>query len=62
MPSTTIARQVHRGRRRSGIRRDVEDTGNDDLGARVLIPVEHTIPRAVHTLCHHAAGRCLTTC
>jgi endonuclease/exonuclease/phosphatase family metal-dependent hydrolase len=42
------------------IRGDVEDTGNGDLAARVLAPVEQTIPApARYTLFHHGRGQML---
>ncbi|MEU6578278.1 endonuclease/exonuclease/phosphatase family protein [Streptomyces sp. NPDC046805] len=39
---------------------NVEDTGNGDLAARVLVPIEHTIPNeARYTLFHHGRGQML---
>jgi len=39
------------------IRGQVEDTGNGELAGRVLVPVEHTIPRSArYTLFHHGRG------
>ncbi|MFF8930980.1 endonuclease/exonuclease/phosphatase family protein [Streptomyces longwoodensis] len=39
---------------------NVEDTGNADLAPRVLVPLEHTIPReARYTLFHHGRGQML---
>ena len=39
------------------IRGDVENTGNGDLAARVLVPIEHTIPeQARYTLFHQGRG------
>jgi predicted extracellular nuclease len=42
------------------IRGDVEDTGNGELAARVLVPLEQTIPApARYTLFHHGRGQML---
>jgi predicted extracellular nuclease len=42
------------------IRGDVEDTGNGDLGGRVLVPIEHTIPESSrYTLFHQGRGQML---
>ena len=42
------------------IRGDVENTGNGDLAARVLVPIEHTIPEpARYTLFHQGRGEML---
>lgn len=39
---------------------NVEDTGNPDLAARVLVPIEHTIPEpARYTLYHQGKGQML---
>jgi predicted extracellular nuclease len=39
------------------IRGDVEDTGNAALAARVLVPIEHTIPESSrYTLFHQGRG------
>ncbi|MFD8263731.1 hypothetical protein ACFV19_33695 [Streptomyces griseoluteus] len=41
---------------------NVEDTGNGGLAARVLVPIEHTIPHeARYTLFHHGRGQMLVT-
>jgi hypothetical protein len=42
------------------IRGNVEDTGNADLAARVLVPIENTIPEpARYTLYHQGKGQML---
>jgi endonuclease/exonuclease/phosphatase family metal-dependent hydrolase len=39
---------------------NVEDTNNGDLATRVLVPIEHTIPKeARYTLFHHGRGQML---
>ncbi len=42
------------------IRGNVEDTGNPDLAARVLVPIENTVPEpARYTLYHQGKGQML---
>ncbi|MCP4410791.1 MAG: hypothetical protein GY807_24235 [Gammaproteobacteria bacterium] len=42
------------------IRGSVENTGNANLGARVMVPCEHTIPESSrYSFWHHGQGRML---
>jgi hypothetical protein len=42
------------------IRGAVEDTGNGDLDARVLVPIDNAVPEpARYTLCHQGRGQML---